>query len=250
LNLSWESSLERSGLFSGWVMLGLVVFLVGFAVRKKLPGLPLFGASAWLQAHVYVGFLCVLVFGLHGGWGPPRGVFEATLWLLVVTVLGSGLIGLALSRWLPPRMEDHGERVLFERIPKFRRELAERVEELAMRSVQETASSTIVDYYSHRLARFFVGPRSRLAHLFDSARPFKRLQDETRHLRRYLDARGCEILDEIEDCVAAKNNLDYQHALHTALRGWRAFHVPVAYAAVLLVAIHMVMVFAFSGGAS
>lgn len=250
LNLEWEGSLERSGLFSGWVMLGLVAFLVGFAVRKKLPGLPLFGASKWLQAHVYAGFLCLLVFGLHGGWGPPKGVFEATLWLLVVFVLVSGVAGLALSRLLPPRMGHHGERVLYERIPRFRRELAEEVEALAMRSVQETASSTIVDYYTHRLARFFAAPRGQLAHLFDSTRPFKRLRAETRHLRRYLDKRGCEILDEIEDRVAAKNNLDYQHALHSALRGWRALHVPVAYAALLLVGIHLVLVFAFSGGAS
>lgn len=217
IHLEWESSLRRGGFFSGWVMFALVVFLVLFAVRKKLPGLPLFGASAWLQAHVYIGFLCLLVFGLHGGWVMPKGIFEAVLWLVFVFIVGSGMVGLVLSRWLPPRMGRHGERVLFERIPGFRLRLAEQVEELATRSVQETASSTIVDYYTERLAQFFARPRGRLVHLLDSNRSLKRLQGETHHLRRYLDAKGCEILDEIEECVAAKNNLDYQYSLQNAL---------------------------------
>lgn len=248
LHLEWENSLRRSGLFSGWMMLGLVTVLVLFAVRKKLPGLPLVGASTWLQAHVYLGFLCALVFVLHGGWRLPDGVFEAALWLVLVFIVVSGIVGLGLSRWLPPRMERHGERVLFERIPVFRRQLAERVQALAMKSVRETASSTIVDYHCHRLAKFFAAPRGRLEHLLDSNRVVRRLQAETQHLRRYLDPRGCEILDEIEDCVAAKINLDYQHALQSVLRGWRVLHVPISYAAVVMIGIHVLMVFAFSGG--
>ncbi len=249
-NQMWEDSLRRANLLSGWILLALVVFLVSFAVRKKLPGLPLSGASSWLQAHVYAGFVCTLAFGLHGGWRLPTGVFESVLWLLFAFVAGSGVAGLALSRWLPPRMGRHGERVVFERIPGFRRQLAQQVEELAMTSVRDTASSTIADFYVRRLASFLKGPQGMLAHLVGSTRQHRRLRTEIHHLARYLNQRGCEILDEIEDCVAAKNNLDYQHALHLALRGWRYVHVPASYAAVLLIVVHIVLVLAFSGGPS
>jgi hypothetical protein len=246
----WEDSMRRTNLLSGWILLALVVFLVAFAVRKKLPGLPLSGASSWLQAHVYAGLVSALAFGLHGGWQLPTGVFESALWLLFAFVAVSGLAGLALSRWLPPRMGRHGERVLLDRIPGFRRELAERVEELAMTSVRETASSTIADFYVRRLAKYLKGPRGLVAHLVGSAGQYQRLRTEIRHLARYLDPRGREILDEIGECVAAKNNLDYQYALNLALRGWRLVHVPASYAAILLIAAHMVLVFAFSGGSS
>ena len=118
-----------------------------------------------------------------------------------------------------------------------------------MRSVRETASGTIADFYVHRLAAFFAGPRHRIAHLLESNRAVLRLRREVRHLERYLDTRGREILDEIDECIVAKDNLDYQQALQHALRIWRSVHVPLTWTVGLLVAVHAVLALAFSGGA-
>ena len=53
----------------------------------------------------------------------PLGVILAALYL---GVAGSGVLGLWLSRWIPPRLRARGEEVLYERIPVHRRQLAAR----------------------------------------------------------------------------------------------------------------------------
>ena len=44
-------------MYTGWLLLALVLGLTFFNARKKLPFLPLLSASTWLQAHIYLGWL-------------------------------------------------------------------------------------------------------------------------------------------------------------------------------------------------
>ena len=66
--------------------------------------------------------------------------------------------------------------------------------------------------------------------------------------RRYLNAEGREILDEIEWRVVAKNNLDRQFALQWLLKGWLFVHIPLTYSLILVAVVHAVLVYAFGGG--
>lgn len=248
LDRIWDGTLRRPEVLSGWMLLTLLAVLVVFAARKRLPGLPLGQASNWLRVHTVVGLIAAAGFGVHAGMALPAGWFNAGLWLLFLVVAASGVVGLVVSRTTPRRLARHGERVLFERIPGLRRKLAEEVEELSMRSVHETASATLASYYTQRLAPFLAGPRNLVAHLFDSNRPWLRLRDEMRHLSRYLDDRGRELLAEIEELVAAKDGLDHQYALNLLLRGWKFLHGPMTWALVGLVVVHVVVTLAFSGG--
>ncbi len=248
-NELWECTLHHSNVLSGWALLAAFAALLLLAGRKRLPAAPLGDLSRWLRAHWGWGILGGVAFVLHAGLSPPPGRLESALWLLFLAVAASGAVGLLLSRWIPERRRRHGELILYERIPAFRRMLARRVEGLAMQSVRETASGTLADFYAQRLGEFFDGPRNRLGHLVESNRSVLRLRREVRHLERYLDDRGREILDEIDRCIVAKNNLDYQEALHDALRSWRRIHVPLTWSLVLLVVVHVLLVLTFSGGA-
>ena len=70
LVLAWQLgrvALQSVAVYSGWLLLFLVLVLTFFNARKKLPFLPLLSASTWMQAHVYLGWLGCLVFGLHAG---------------------------------------------------------------------------------------------------------------------------------------------------------------------------------------
>jgi hypothetical protein len=243
----YDLSLRDASFLTGWLLVGGGGFLALYNSRKKLPFLPLLSSAAWLQLHIYIGLLTVLVFLLHSSFRLPSGGLEIALWCLFVVVAGSGLIGIVISRTLPRRILDHGERVTFERIPWFRTMLAGEVHELAMRSVTESASNTIAGYYANRLFDFFSGPRDLLAHLAGSRGPLNRKLGELRSLRRYLNDGERGLVDEIEARVVLKDNLDHQYALQLLLKGWLFVHIPATYALILVVAVHAVLAYAFAG---
>ena len=120
-------ALRPVALYSGWLLLALLLALTFFNARKKLPFFPLISASHWLQAHIYLGWLACFVFVLHTGVRLPDGALEVPLALAFVLVAASGVLGLWLSRWLPPRLTRSGKSLVYERIQIGRASCRERV---------------------------------------------------------------------------------------------------------------------------
>jgi hypothetical protein len=241
-------ALRDTSALTGWLLVGGFVLLALYNLRKKLPMLPLFDSASWLQVHLYLGLLTAAVFVLHAGWQLPTGRFEGVLWGLSVALFVTGALGIALSRIAPGALTWHGERVIYERIPRLRRELADEVEQLATQSVEETVSGTIAGFYAERLKHYFASPRNRLAHLLGSKRPLHRMCREMTTLERYLTDEGRATLKQIEDCVIAKHNLDFQQTWQGLLKGWLFLHIPLTYAALVAVPVHVVLVYAFAAG--
>lgn len=249
IDFLYESSLRNPQFLNGWVLLTGILFLTLLNFRKKLTVLPLGTAESWVQVHIYVGFFTVFVFMLHAGTMLPEGPFEWALWLLFWVVALSGVLGAYLSRVWPGRLEQHGERIIFERIPVFRAELAREAETLAMTSVHDAASMTISNFYVDVLHDFFQKPRNLLAHLRSSGRPVSRLTEEIEKLERYVDPPQRETLRSIRDLVLAKDNLDYQFAQQGSLKIWLFVHIPATYSLILLSLFHAALIYAFSSGA-
>ena len=233
---------------SGWMLLLVIASLALFNARKKLPFLPLGSASAWTEFHVYAGWFSIVLFVFHAGFRVPNGPLEVLLALLFATVAASGVVGLALSRLLPPRLTTAGEAILFERIPALRLRLRREVEELAVRSVQETQNTTISDFCAQRLLDFFHAPRNFVPHLLDSERPRRDLLGELWALERYASPKGREILEQISDCVRMKDTLDRQYTLQAVLRYWLFVHIPMTYGLLIFTGIHVLLVYGFHGG--
>ncbi len=249
IDLLYDMSLRDSDFLNGWVLFTFMVLLASFNLRKKLNIVPLIRVAHWLQIHIYVGVFCLLVFLLHTEFSLPNGVFETTLWSLYMTMTVSGLIGVFLSRVLPHRISARGERVLFERIPVLRAQIARDIEALVMSSVKDTRASTIVDFYTAELAPYLRQPKHLLGHLLGANKPERRLHVAIRELERYLDERGRQILEEIDALVSAKADLDYQYATQLTLKGWLFFHLPLNYGLLLFTVAHIIIVYAFSTGA-
>jgi len=249
IELLYDMSLRDAAFMNGWVLFAGMVLLAIFNIRKKLNILPLVRMSSWLQIHIYVGLLCLLLFLLHTSFSLPNGPFEIILWGLYMTMTVSGLVGVALSRLLPHRISARGERVIFERIPVLRAQIARDIEKLAMDSVQETRASTIADFYVAELTPYLRRPKHLISHLFGGTRPERRLHVAIRELDRYLDERGRQILGEIDSLVLAKSDLDYQYAMQLTLKGWLFFHLPLNYGLMLFTLVHIVLVYAFATGA-
>jgi len=241
-------SLRPTSFYSGWALFGGMLLLTGYNVFKKLPFLNLASSATWLQFHIYVGWLTVLLFALHLGMRAPHNTLGFILTTLYVGVAGSGALGLFLSRGIPSRLRARGEEVLYERIPVHRRQLQEKVEELVLRSVQTTDSTSIADFYVRRLKDFFDGPRHFWRHLLHANLARRRaLLAEAQDQLRYMNAQERELMADAIVLIQAKDDLDYQYALQSALKFWLFVHIPLTYSLLIFSLFHIFVVYTFSG---
>ena len=93
-----ELNLAKSEILSGYTLLGLIVFLGAFNVRKKLSMLPLLKASTWLVFHVVGGLLCIFLFWVHTASIWPDGNYEIALSIIFYLVFFSGIGGFFIQK--------------------------------------------------------------------------------------------------------------------------------------------------------
>jgi hypothetical protein len=241
-----RQALRPVGLYSGWLLLALVLALTLFNVRKKLPMFPMLSASNWLQFHVYAGWLSVAVFVLHAGVRPPTGPLNLLLWMGYWLVAVSGVFGLWLSRWLPPHLARSGESLIFERIPQLRRQLQDEVTALVRQSDEETKSSTLADFHLRVLGPHFASKPPYLLPFAGDDAAHHGVGRELVSLRRFLNEREMAIVSQLEQLLEAKRNLDYQYAGQRLLKHWLFAHVPLTYGLLVLVAAHVWLVLHYS----
>ncbi|MDB6122383.1 MAG: hypothetical protein JWQ71_1376 [Pedosphaera sp.] len=247
--LHYAPMFPRLSYLSGSLLFFVMIVLALYNGRKKLPFLPLGTSEGWLQFHIYAGFFTVILFLVHIRFRMPTGWFEAVLAWLYLLVTVSGIVGLFVSRSIPKRLTTRGGEVIFERIPAIRRGLQEKAETLALKSVPEVHSTTIADFYTRNLRDFFDGPRNLPWHLMEVRRPLNLLLNKISDLNRYLNKREREILSEISHLVRQKDGLDYHQSLQLLLKGWLFIHIPLTYSLLIFSLVHIVLVYAFSGGA-
>ncbi len=247
IHAQFSRMLPNYAYLSGWVLFATMVVLSLYNARKKLPFLPLGNSEAWLQFHVYAGFFTVLLFLIHLNFRVPTGWLEGTLAWLYFLVTGSGIVGLILSRVLPRRLSTRGGEVIYEKIPALRHALQQSAEALAFH--EGRPSPALAEFYGRRLAAFFSGPRSFWRHLLESRRPLNVVMVELEDLRRYLNEQERTRLEKLAQLVRQKDGLDYHYAVQTTLKLWLFVHLPLTYSLMLFSLLHIVVVFAFSGGA-
>jgi hypothetical protein len=233
---------------SGWTLLFVMLLLTFYNARKKIPFLPLFSSQGWLQFHIYAGLLTGVLFAIHVSYRVPTGWFEGTLAWLYALVMLSGFFGLFISRSVPKRLTTRGGEVLYERIPAVRRSLQEQAEALALKSVPAVKSTVIAEFYVRELKDFFNGPKNFLPHWLEVRSPLNRLINKINDLNRYLNDQERETLAQIATLVRQKDGLDYHQALQGMLKLWLFVHIPLTYSLLLCTVVHILLVFAFSGG--
>ena len=249
LVLAWRISwfgLRPVNMYSGWLLLALMLGLTFFNVRKKIPFFPLLSASTWLQIHIYVGWLSCIVFVLHTGLRFSGGRLEWLLSLGFITVAASGIFGLWLSRWLPPRLARSGESLVFERIPMLRHRLVTEAKELVRQAEAETKSTTLADFYLQVLSTYFARVPALPAPLTGDDPEHYRVTRELASLRRFLNERELAIADQLGELIEAKRNLDCQLAGQRLLKLWLFAHIPLTYGLLVLVGAHVWLALQYS----
>lgn len=247
LHRQFSQALPNYAYLTGWVLFVFMVLLAVYNARKKLPFLPLGNSESWLQIHIYAGFFSVLLFLIHLNFRVPTGYFEGTLAWIYALVTASGVVGLGLTRVLPARLSSRGGEVICEKIPALRHALRQQAEALALGA--DAKSPAIAEFYARKLNGFFSGPQNFWRHLLESRRPLNAVLVELEELRRYLNDAERATLEKLAQLVRQKDGLDYHRALQTTLKLWLFVHLPLTYSLMIFSLLHIVLVFAFSGGA-
>jgi hypothetical protein len=243
----FHHALPDYGYLTGWILFAAMMVLTFFNARKKLPFLSLGKAETWLQIHIYLGFFTVVLFLIHLNFRALHGWFEMALALLFALVSASGVVGLLFSRTLPRRLATRGGEVIFEKIPALRHALKTEAESLALGA--DAKSPVIAEFYAKELAPFFAGPKNLWLHVVESRRPLNALIAELDDVQRFANEAEREKIGKLSALVRQKDGLDYHRALQLALKLWLFVHIPLTYGLLIFTALHIVLVFGFSGGA-
>lgn len=232
------------GARSAWGVAAALLFgvLLALGLRRQLPPgrLGRDGAQTWVQLHVYGGALFALVLAFHTAGGAERGPLLAVLEWLSWALVISGFLGVVLRQWLP-RVLASGltTEVLYERIPELVAELGRRVDGL-----EATGSPPLADS-CRRLAPELARPRRHWRHLIEPGAGRARQAARIEFLRPLLPESERPRADELAAILATKLELDAHWTLQGLLRGWLVLHVPLAFAAAVLVVFHLVTVFLY-----
>lgn len=247
--LKWrESSLARVSFDSGYVLIGSLLFLAMYNVRKKLPVLPWTTSAAWLQAHLYVGLATAVLFGLHVNWRVPDGSFEVLLTGLYLATFLSGLLGIYWTRTLPQRLARVSEEVIYQRIPILRNQLREKAQQAVLDTVRSAGATTLGEFYSSHLHAYFEKPRGLAYFLRPNSRLRRRLLAELTEMDRYLSEPEREAAEQLFALVRRRDDLDYHAALQLRLKAWLFIHIALTYPLLAAATLHGVLVHLFDGG--
>lgn len=217
----------------------LMVGAALYGVRRRKPRIHAGRSHTWVQFHVYGGMLFLLLVFMHSGFHVPSGGVTWWLWFLSIWITISGLLGVALQKWIP-RILTSGLtiEVVYERIPELVREIRDRAEGVAI-----AGTDPVRDFYQKNVAAALVAPQTRLIYYFDITGGSHPRARQFEYLRRVLSSEDRNNLDQIESIYKTKLELDAHYTLQKALRWWLYAHVPVSLMLIVLLAVHLYSVF-------
>jgi hypothetical protein len=243
-----QRTLGSPAFTTGYLLLGVILFLALYNVRKKLPFLPLGSSATWLQWHLYAGMGSAGLFAMHAGLPLTNGVMETALAICYLLTFSSGLIGLYLTRAIPRQLARIGDEVIYERIPAFRRQVAVEVNATVLGVVAASGATTLADFYTARLYDFIQKPRGMSYLMWPTSALRRALMREMQDVRRYLSDQEQVACERLFALVRRKDDLDFHEARQKLLKLWLFIHIGLTCALVLLAVVHGLVAHAFRGG--
>lgn len=241
-----SSMLGDESTFTGVVLLAATLSLYLLTLRKRTVSSRLGKVSSWLQLHMYAGVFASVVFMMHIRW-PIEGPFELCLAACFIFIAVSGVVLAVMSRLTPAKLAALKQDYVIEQIPQLQLAVARDAHEVAMSSTRLGEGATLSEYYQRRLLPYFQSPRGQLYRLIPTGGKRRQLLRELEDLDRYLAADGLKHRRRLSAMVQSKDDLDYHFALQSRLRLLYAAHFALTWTMLILIGVHVVLVFRFSG---
>lgn len=230
------------GLAYGFAGLFLILLLAFFGVRKRAYRSTFGTLEQWLQSHIYLGILVLVVLLFHTGGRFNDRVAVAALILLTVVVV-SGIAGAVLYTTVPRLLTEVESNLTADEISEQLNALGR-----AMARLASGRSAPFQKIYDDAIRRSTPGPlvgwrlllasrrRDRARETADWSRLLalvpKSEQEELRQMLVLSRQRGELLL-----------RLIYQQRYKNVLEAWLYIHVPVTIALLVVTAVHVAAVF-------
>ena len=209
-----------------------------YPLRRRWMARPFGSAQNWLQLHIYGGVAASLLVVLHMGVRWPAGTFGWLLLGLTLYASFSGLMGVAIQKWIPALIARQLRvEAPLQRIPDLIARLTPEAEEIV-----KGASRYLSDFHDQKIRAVLRAPLSWRTALAGVAGRARIPDTEFRALEVLLSPEEKLRLDDIRAIVGEKLELELQYCLQRLMRLWLWFHVPPSYALLALVLWHIATV--------
>ena len=237
------SGSTTGGLIYGWLGFIGILVLMFLGIRKRWHASHLGTVQGWTSAHVYLGLLTILIIPMHAGFRFGLDVHTLAFVLLVVVVL-SGIVGLWLYLVIPERLTQF-ERVMLPE--KLEAEINQVLNEMRVLAFAESGG-VIQMCYEDELRRLRNIKSQGWRLLFTRIDPTAILLARTRALqsRKVPDdvlSNHRKMSDLILQLTSLETHLASHMQLKNALNAWLYVHLPVSFAMLAAVTVHLLVVF-------
>ncbi|WP_153555194.1 hypothetical protein [Roseimaritima sediminicola] len=244
--------LGHAAVMTGWTTLACVLLLTLIGLRRRIPVLPLWTMSTWVQIHIYTGLFATAAYALHVPTLLASGTFEGGLAILFLAVAGSGVYGLYVSRSAPKRLTAVAGEYRFEQIGWHRSRIAQLADQLVTDQLGAAgggpeAAAVLSQFYTQTLQPFFLSRPGLVYVAVPSGGRRRRILAQLNELDRYLEAGTRDAAGRFAALVRMRDDLDYHFALQLRLRGWLVLHSLLSIALLVWATVHVLLVLRFLG---
>jgi hypothetical protein len=230
----WKSG-GRIGHRLGTVGAGMVILMLGYSVRKRLPALRRLGPlSRWLDIHIFLGIVGPAFVVLHSAF-KVQGLVALSFWSMIA-VAGSGVFGRYLYLKIPRTRA--GEEIQLAALERADEDLTERLRRQFHLDDAVIARLEAVGAGSPLrggLLRTFAGM------LFDDVTRGRRLRRFARACRGVPTPSQHAFEQIVRQKAEARRRIHLLSRLHDLFHYWHVIHKPFAVVMYLFLALHVVV---------
>jgi hypothetical protein len=229
------------GLAYGIAGTALILLLAFFGIRKRWYRSTFGTLEQWLQSHIYLGVLVLVILLFHTG-GRFNDKIAVTTLVLVIIVVGSGIVGAILYATVPRMLTEVESDLTVE-------ELADQLNQLA-RSMARVASGRSAPFqriYDELMRQTAPGP---LAGWRLIVSRLKRKSQQDADWARLIGLVPREEQEELRQMLVVSRQrrelllrLIYQQRYKNVLEFWLYIHVPFTIALLAFTILHIAAVF-------
>ena len=169
------------------------------------------------------------------------------MFILYWIVLVTGVLGLVITRLFPRRLTTKGSEVVYQDIPKLRRDLKDQAEAIIFNLSEKSGTDFMIEFYRKEFITFFSIPQNVFLHLVESKRPLRQLYDKVDDISRYCNDEEVTSLGSLKVLIEKKDTLDYHYSLQVVLKTWLFIHIPFSYSLLAFGIFHGMLVMIFRG---
>lgn len=233
---------SNMGLAYGIIGTGLILLLAFFGIRKRWYRSTFGTLEQWMQSHIYLGILVMVVLLFHTGGRFNDRIAVVTL-ILVAIVVASGIFGAVLYVTVPRMLTEVESNLTVEEISDQLNQLARSVARIA--SGRSAAFQRISD---ELLRQTTPGPLAGWRLLLSRARPTP--QQDPADWGRLLGLVPKDEQEELRQMLVVSRQrkelllrLVFQQRYRNILESWLYIHIPFTIALLVFAVVHVAAVF-------